>query len=328
MSRRGLGALLVAATAAMAQPQPRPSIMDLGRDLTAKFYAGELEALLARATPKLRERIGGAAGLARVRDTLRERAGAEVMLLGEQTASRDGLDVYIRRAAFERETEVVLMWGVDPSGSISTFAVSPKPREAPTEHGDRQTLSSLRLPFQGAWLVLQGGRSRAENYHTIARDQRFACDFSKIVDGARHKGSGRDNADFYAFGAPVLAPAAGVVVRAVDSYSDNIPGDPGHGPALGNHVIIDHGNGEHSVLSQLQKGTVAVREGHKVKAGGIIGRAGNSGQSTEPHLHYHLQDGPVALDATGLPAQFRDYVADGAPVSRGEPRRGQVVAPR
>lgn len=65
-----------------------------------------------------------------------------------------------------------------------------------------------------------------------------------------------------------------------------------------------------------------------MKAGQTLGLCGNSGNSSEPHLHYHLQNTGIFFDGDGLPAQFLNYVADGKAVERGEPRKGQQVRPK
>jgi murein DD-endopeptidase MepM/ murein hydrolase activator NlpD len=127
----------------------------------------------------------------------------------------------------------------------------------------------------------------------------------------------------------VLAPAAGRVVSAVGDVADNPrPGQKIAGaPAPGNHVVIDHGKGEHSLVAHFRQGSLAVREGQKVKAGQLLGLCGNSGNSSQPHVHYHLQTGKRFGEGLGLPAFFNGYEADGEPVARGEPQRGQVVVP-
>ena len=94
---------------------------------------------------------------------------------------------------------------------------------------------------------------------------------------------------------------------------------------VGNHIVIDHGNGEFSFLAHLRRGSLAIEVGQRVEAGARLGLCGNSGNSSEPHLHYHLQDTGVLHEGRGLPAQFRGYLADGAPVERGEPLKGQRV---
>ncbi len=175
-----------------------------------------------------------------------------------------------------------------------------------------------------------GGRSVAENYHAASPDQRFAYDFLVTEGDSSFSGDGTQNEDYYCFGKSVVAPGAGTVVEAVDGVQDQPPGQLNPDAPLGNHVIIDHGNGEVSFLAHLKKGSVAVEAGQEVAAGDVLGACGNSGNSSEPHLHYHLQTDAVfygGAGGEGLPAQFRAYLADGKRVERGEPTRGQVIEP-
>jgi murein DD-endopeptidase MepM/ murein hydrolase activator NlpD len=117
------------------------------------------------------------------------------------------------------------------------------------------------------------------------------------------------------------------VVVAVDFVADNAPGTLNADYPPGNHVVIDHGNGEHSLLAHLRRGTVEVRAGDDVEAGALLGRCGNSGRSSMPHLHYHLQTGAAYAEGVGLPAFFRGYLSGGRLVERGEPVRGEWLAP-
>jgi murein DD-endopeptidase MepM/ murein hydrolase activator NlpD len=165
-----------------------------------------------------------------------------------------------------------------------------------------------------------------ENYHAEAADQRFAYDFLVVRDGRTHSGDPLRNDSYFCFGQPVLAPGSGTVVRAANRVADNVPGEMNAEQPLGNHVIIDHGPGEFSFLVHLQRGSVAVQPGQRVQSGEVVGRCGNSGHSSEPHLHYHLQNTAEFQRGEGLPAQFLDYQANGALVTRGEPTRGQVVS--
>ena len=94
----------------------------------------------------------------------------------------------------------------------------------------------------------------------------------------------------------------------------------------GNHVVLDLGNGEYTLLAHLQHGSLRVRAGDHVKAGQPLGLCGNSGNTSEPHVHMHLQDRPKLFgDAVGLPLEFEDYQADGTAVTRGVPTQGQFV---
>lgn len=80
-------------------------------------------------------------------------------------------------------------------------------------------------------------------------------------------------------------------------------------------------------MAHLQRGSVAVQVGDWVEPGDLLGLCGNSGNSSEPHLHNHLQNTPDFPGGEGLPALFRSYLVDGVLVERGEPLRGQFVAP-
>jgi murein DD-endopeptidase MepM/ murein hydrolase activator NlpD len=200
---------------------------------------------------------------------------------------------------------------------------------APTRFGDYQTKTELHLPFEGEWEVFWGGRTSAQNAHVSCSDQRFAYDFDAVRGGrSRDFSWSSTNEDFYAFGRPILAPADAVVVEAVDSLPDNEPGkmDPKH-PA-GNHVILDFMNGEYALLAHFRQGSLRARAGDRVEHGQVLASCGNSGNTSQPHLHFHLQNSPK-LDpcgkVEGLPAFFVDYTADGRRVARGEPIRGQIV---
>src|SRR3546814_2633745 len=91
--------------------------------------------------------------------------------------------------------------------------------------------------------------------------------------------------------------------------------------------MLDLGHGEYAMLAHLRRGSVAVEAGQQVAAGDELGRCGNSGNTSEPHLHLHLQDAPKFGEGNGLPVFFEHYTANGQAVERGEPVKGQTVAP-
>ncbi len=214
----------------------------------------------------------------------------------------------------------------DSDGRIQQFSIQAMPPEAKTAFADYRTKTALRLPFDGAWYVADGGRSINLNAHASASDQRFAYDFCIQQDRSNYRNRGERNEDYYCFDEPILAPGAGVVTHVVDTEEDGPPATVGHG--AGNMVVIDHENGEFSFLCHLRQGSIVVSEGEQVESGQHVGRCGNSGHSTGPHLHYHLQDSPMLHDGHGLPAQFISYSADGEPVEHGEPMWDQRVVNR
>jgi murein DD-endopeptidase MepM/ murein hydrolase activator NlpD len=281
----------------------------------------------------MKEALGSEAALGRFHGQVVEQFGTPTALIEETVLSPgEGLKTYRRVERFEKAAgEVVTQWTFDAERRIAEFFVRPeesRPGAAESPHLEYQTRNRLRLPFGGRWYVAWGGREPDQNHHVTAADQRFAYDFLVRVDGASRSGDGRHLADYQCWGRPVLAPAAGEVVAAVDGLPDYSPGERHPQDPAGNHVVLDLGEGEFAVLAHLRRGSVSVAPGERLTAGQPLGRCGNSGHSSEPHLHFHLQDGPVVGQGLGLPAFFTDYLADGEPVERGEPLRGQAVEPR
>ncbi|SNY99456.1 M23 family metallopeptidase [Flagellimonas pacifica] len=198
-------------------------------------------------------------------------------------------------------------------------------KEADTAYLEYQTKTELELPFNEEWWVFWGGRSVGENYHTLLREQRFALDIVQRIDGKTHTGNGKQNHDYYCFGKRLNAPGGGKIVDVVNDIEDNIPGKFNQDSPTGNRVIIDHENGEFSILAHFKKGSIIVSVGDEILKGQELGKAGNSGNSSEPHLHYHLQTTADPFNGEGLPAQFQNYYADKVFVKRGEPVKSQSI---
>ncbi len=194
-----------------------------------------------------------------------------------------------------------------------------------------RTKTDLELPFEGDWRISAGGRTHLEGAHhfiTRGSGQRYAYDIFKVVDGNGNSGNGSENEDSYTFGARLNAPGDGVIISLENGIEDNLrPGTKNiqQGSAAGNYIMIDHLNGEYSLLAHFKKGSIIVSVGDVVIQGQEIGKAGNSGNSTGPHLHYHLQNTPDLLDGIGLPAQFKNYYADDVFVGNSEPVRDEIV---
>jgi murein DD-endopeptidase MepM/ murein hydrolase activator NlpD len=162
-------------------------------------------------------------------------------------------------------------------------------------------VTSFRLPFEGQWLVSCDGNV----HHHNSPLERFAFDFLAVDEGGRsHRGKGKENKDYYAFGRPVLAPADGIVTDVISGVRDNTPGSVNPSCASGNMIILRHREHEVSTLGHLQQGSIRVRPGEKVEQGQVLALCGNSGYSFQPHLHFHVQNTPVIPIATGLRCVF------------------------
>lgn len=334
-------ALLATAGISAVLPQkpadPQEAAMAEGRALTAAFLVGkDLDRIFARLSPALKAKVQTVEGFRAFQQNVLRALGAAPELVSEATQAAGTATLYQRVVKGTASASFEILWGLEPDGTVSTFLVRPprgaKAEAAPSKHLDHVNRSAFRLPFEGEWTVGWGGRTVEQNYHAANATQRFAMDLLVTKEGKSHAGDGKALSDYYAWGQRILAPADGTVVAAVNGAEDIPPGPPakpGSGNPAGNHVVIDHGSGEFSLLAHLQKGSVKVKPGETVKAGQMLGLCGNSGNTSEPHLHIHLQDrAEFPGAAEGLPMAFTDFLADGAPVAKGELVKGMKVRPK
>lgn len=220
----------------------------------------------------------------------------------------------------------ITVW-LDEKDRIAGLLFLPHKPDIPVPEKHKTKLS---LPFKGRWLVFWGGDTRELNQHHDVPNQQFAFDFlGADENGKTNKGDGRANEDHFAFGREVLAPADGVVTDVINGVRDNVPGSMNPYSALGNAVIIEHREHEVSVLAHLKLDSIAVEVGDKVKTGQPVGLCGNSGNSSQPHLHYHLQNTDVIQDGTGIKCYFQKIIVikDGnkEPEVNYSPVKGDIV---
>jgi hypothetical protein len=326
-----MAAVVVAGALPAAAQQADSARFARGREYTRWVLEGRADTLWALFSPQMRAGIPTVEAMAAMQQQIQGQVGTETEVVSERMVDpppAPGLEVYVRSSRFSNAPMVLdLVIALDSAGMIHSLTLQPQRarQPAPSQFLEYQTRTPLRLPFDGDGYVFWGGRTVDQNYHAAHRDQRFAYDIIVRRDGRSHSGDGTQLEQYYCWGQPILAPGAGTVVTAVDSLADQQPGQMDARNLAGNHVIVDHGNGEFSLLAHLRRGSVAVRAGERVAQGQKLGECGNSGNTTEPHLHYHLQNGPVFGQAEGLPAQFNAYIADGRPVTRGEPVKGQTI---
>jgi len=313
-------------------PSAVDSVMALSRarSLHPAVSGGDAATLWGEFDDRMRKAMKDSVSFASQMARIHAQTGAIDSVLEEQV-TRSGPDwLYLARCRFSALPVICrLTIGITPDGRVSQLAVRPDERKAyPSPYLGYHTKTRLRLPFKGEWYVFWGGSSLEQNHHAASRNQRFAHDLAIMHEGATHSGDGSHLTDYYCYGKPVVAPAAGTIVWLEESRPDQQIGtsDPAH--PIGNGVIIDHGDGEFSVLAHLQPRSLKVKLGHKVKAGQTLGRCGNSGNTSEPHIHYHLQNGIDMREADGLPAQFENLTVDGTRLDRAEIVRGQRVRPQ
>jgi murein DD-endopeptidase MepM/ murein hydrolase activator NlpD len=172
--------------------------------------------------------------------------------------------------------------------------------------------TKLILPFKDEWTVVWGGDTKELNYHVSHQAQKNAFDIVITDDkGSSFKTDGKANEDYYAFGKELIAPCDGEVVLVVDGVKDNVPGvmNPIYVP--GNTVVIKTAKGEYLLFAHFKQRSIAVKEGQNVKQGQLLGLCGNSGNSSEPHLHFHIQNVEDMNIATGAKCYFDNIVVNG-----------------
>ena len=217
---------------------------------------------------------------------------------------------------------------------------------------------AVALPFAGRWLAMNSPARRVPSHGVDLLGQRYAIDFVGVDE--RHRDASvadwrtlvatEPPERFVAFGRPILAPADGVVVAVHDGEPDHaarrsqlalVPymlGQAGRlrkGPAAiaGNHVVVELRAGVFAALVHLRRGSLRVAVGDAVVTGQQLGECGNSGNSTQPHVHVQLMDSADLAVARGVPVAFRGYREwvggsdHPTPVATGIPGERSVVEP-
>ncbi|MEU6945738.1 M23 family metallopeptidase [Streptomyces sp. NPDC046316] len=184
-------------------------------------------------------------------------------------------------------------------------------------------------PVTGRWSALNSPADRTPSHGTHHLGQTYAIDIV-AEDEARPRPPfarlwpvSRPSEDFPAFDAPLLAVADATVVHAEDGQRDHLSRNSlpalvyllliesavrslaGARRVTGNHLVLDLGDGTYAMYAHLKRGSLTVRPGDRVAAGQELARCGNSGNSTEPHVHFQLMDGPDLDTARGVPFTWR-----------------------
>ena len=207
-----------------------------------------------------------------------------------------------------------------PSRSVIGSTVS----ASPVLRTDPRPPTVISAPLSGAgWVNVNGCCNDPTSPHRetlLASDgdwvtpELFAIDWIREVDGRFYSGDGTQNTDWVGFGEPIHAVAGGTVVLTRDGLPDIPPMTKNPGlrtpeDYAGNNVIVAIGHGRYAVFDHLVRGSVRVRRGQRVRAGQVVGKLGNSGNTDGPHLHFGIEARPDSL-AQGLPFEIDDFVLE------------------
>ena len=195
--------------------------------------------------------------------------------------------------------------------------------EIPAIPIDRKPVVVIRPPLTGDnWQAANGPSNTSAHRRALIPlngrayiSQRFAIDWVELnPDGKTFHGDPSDNRNYRAYGSEIHSVADGVVTEVKDGIAQNTPGQL---PSVtletigGNHVIVKIGDGLYAFYAHMQPGSPRVKVGDHVRRGQVLGLLGNSGNSTEPHLHFDICDASSMLACEGLPYAFASFEATG-----------------
>jgi hypothetical protein len=264
-----------------------------------------------------------------------ELAAASVRLTGRSdgpaTLAQDESRVVFVELGFDRRADVpeALVHRLTGTGAGSPAAREPSPI---SYVAGGLALNDFRPPVLGAplkgrgWVAVNGcclaagaHRSALQSVNgNLDNGQRFAIDWMRLDDSDRFVvGDPGVVRNWVSYDEPVFAVAGGVVVSTGDGLPDQPPGQLPDPASItlqtvdGNHVVIEIGRGLFVFYAHLKKGSLTVRTGDRVEAGKELGRLGNSGNTSAPHLHLQVMNGPSPLGSTGLPYVYRSFTLTG-----------------
>jgi peptidase M23-like protein len=204
---------------------------------------------------------------------------------------------------------------------IGSFAI-----DGPQLPVDPRPTTMIAPPLRGAGWLATNGCCAATSVHRavrvpiggtrIGKQETFAIDWAQLRDGQPYAGDGARPEDWYGFGAEVLAVANGTVVAVAQGYPEEVPLQPVTHVAKpadygGNAISLEIAPGVYAYYAHLQPGSITVAVGDRVTTGQVLGRLGNTGSSTGPHLHFGLIDDPDPLIGQSLPMAFDHWTLQG-----------------
>jgi len=205
------------------------------------------------------------------------------------------------------------------------------------------TVREIFAPLRGTdWLAANGpSNTSAHRRALLVLDggphigQRYAIDWVRVgPDSKTFRANKSDNRSYLCYGSEVLAAGDGVVAQIKDGIKENVPQQPPAVPIsletiAGNHINLDLGGGVFALYAHLQPRSLRVKVGDKVRRGQVLGLVGNSGNSTEPHLHFQLMNRNSPLGSEGLPYTLAEYTISKRVTGafESEPRAVKLAAP-
>jgi hypothetical protein len=170
------------------------------------------------------------------------------------------------------------------------------------------------LPFTGKWTVVNGGFNKQLSHSWGILSQRYAYDFLILDDEGKFcTGDNKSVQNYFCYGKDIIAPANGKIVeigrKQKDSYVDGKNGYCDAFDLRGNYIVIKHNDCEYSLIAHIMPDSITVNVGDEVKQGEVIAKCGNTGNTSQPHIHFQLQSGKNHFTSATLPIIFTNIQA-------------------
>jgi hypothetical protein len=195
---------------------------------------------------------------------------------------------HVYRTLFDRALSNIMITLSAKDNKINGFYMAP-PRPLGVATLERNTTKMI-IPLKDEVFVFWGGTTIDQNKHLGDITQQYAYDLLMVKNGSSYEGDPKFNENYLIFGKEIIAPCDARVVLVVDGIEDNVPGVENPDQLAGNFIVLQTENEEFVVLAHLMENSIVVEEGQDVTQGELLALCGNSGNSTEPHLHLSLQN--------------------------------------
>lgn len=218
------------------------------------------------------------------------------------------LKKHVYKTTFEKGIfELMISLGNDDK--INGFYLKPFiPKDLPVLE---RNVTKMMLPFNEEWTVSWGGIIVEENYHVAYKNQKYAYDLLITKDEKTYNGNSKKNESYYVFGKEIIAPCDATVIKVIKGVKDNVPGEFNPEQLTGNTVVLKTANNEFILFAHFKENSIVVEENQQIKQGDLLGLCGNSGNSSEPHLHLSLQNVADMNIATGAKLFFEQIKVNG-----------------
>jgi hypothetical protein len=219
-------------------------------------------------------------------------------------------------------------YGVPPRAPFKALLGSTTVR-GPVLETSRRAPVVIASPLRGAgWLAANACCDDPSSPHrnfvvsangTFVTPEMFAIDWTQVLNGSLFRGAGTQLSDYPFFGTPIHAVANGTVISTVNNRPEVPPGESATGnPTIrkpadfgGNEIVERIAPGVYAGYDHLQTGSILVRRGQRVRTGQPIASLGNTGNTTAPHLHFGIQDGPKIVSSNSLPFEIDNFTLQG-----------------